>query len=47
MLFICNTDCVVDGGGVWIEVVYVINGDGGIDKILVGMNVSKIMMLWC
>ena len=36
---------VADGGGAWVEVAHVTNGDGGIDKIPVGMNASKIMML--
>jgi hypothetical protein len=36
---------VADGTGAWVEVAHVIGGDGGIDKIPVGMNGSKLMML--
>ncbi|CAG0986163.1 hypothetical protein ARNL5_02855, partial [Anaerolineae bacterium] len=36
---------IADGGGPWVEVAHVTNGDGGIDRIPVGMNGSKVMML--
>ena len=36
---------IADGGGPWVEVAHVTGGDGGIDKVPVAMNGSKIMML--
>jgi beta-glucosidase len=36
---------VADGAGAWVEVAHVLGSDGGIDKIPVGMNGSRVMML--
>jgi beta-glucosidase len=35
---------VADGGGAWVEVAHVIGGEGGVDRIPVGMNGSRVMM---
>jgi hypothetical protein len=36
---------IADGAGPWVEVAHITDGDGGIDRIPVGMNGSKVMML--
>jgi beta-glucosidase len=36
---------IAEAGGAWVDVAYITNGDGGMDRISVGANGSRVMIL--